>query len=92
MRLTGRFLNKKYRLGAVDARYREDGVWYHPLRRFPGVLFDRAGYVEFSTEQDYMQSSYVQRGPDPDHIHVLEGIAKMPAYVPLSPPPYELAE
>ncbi len=48
-RITGEWLNIAYRLGAAQSRYREDGTWYHPLRRFPGVLFDGGGYVRFES-------------------------------------------
>lgn len=53
MRITGKWLNKKYKLGAADARYRENGVWYHPLRSFPAILFDGGGYVLFPSEGAY---------------------------------------
>src|SRR5208337_4329445 len=36
--ITGEFLNEKYKIGAAQARYRENGVWYHPLDQFPGAL------------------------------------------------------
>jgi hypothetical protein len=28
--ITGTRLNKRYKLGALQARYRENGYWYHP--------------------------------------------------------------
>ena len=34
--ITGTRLNEKYKLGALQARYRENGYWYHPLGKFPG--------------------------------------------------------
>jgi len=49
-RITGRKLNSTYKVGAVQVRYREDGVWYHPLDDFPGVLFDGQGYALFQTQ------------------------------------------
>jgi len=91
MRLTGKILNEKYGLGAAHARYRENGVWYHPLEKFPGILFDQAGYVTFPTQEHYVESSGVRKGPDPNHIHVPDGIAKLPGYVQLTPPPRDLS-
>jgi hypothetical protein len=85
--LTGRKLNSTYKLGAVQARYREDGTWYHPLNEFPGALFDRRGYVLFQTRRDYEKCARVRKGPHPNHIHVNEGIAAIPGYVRLDPPP-----
>lgn len=89
MRLTGKWLNRQYRLGAKHARYREDGIWYHPLERFPGVLFDRGGYVRFETESDYLNATFVKHGPNPKHIHLVDGLAGAPGYVTLDPPPRE---
>src|SRR5687768_8265718 len=43
-------LNKSWGVGAVQARYRETGNWYHTLKRFPAALFDAHGYFVFPTE------------------------------------------
>ena len=85
-RITGRKLNSTYKVGALQARYREDGVWYHPLHEFPGALFDGRGYVLFRTQSEYETCRRVKRGPHPNHIHVDEGIASIPGYVRLDPP------
>jgi len=90
MKLTGKWLNQKYAIGAADARYRENGVWYHPLRAFPGVLFDGGGYLLFKTKAAYLASAWVKHGPDPNHIHVANGISKAAGYVPLRPKPIQL--
>ena len=88
--LTGELLNQKYKIGAVEARYRRNGVWYHPLNAFPGVLFDASGYVLFNSESEYVSCVEVKKGPDPNHIHVRGGISSLPFYVPLDPPPLHL--
>jgi 5-methylcytosine-specific restriction enzyme A len=85
--IKGEKLNKQYNIGAVQARYREDGRWYHPLEKFPGVLFDASGYVLFKTAMDYANCASVRKGPDPNHIHIEGGIATLPIYVQLNPPP-----
>lgn len=87
IRITGKRLNSEYKLGAVQARYREDGVWYHPLLAFPGILFDGNGYVAFQTRREYESCDRIRKGPDPNHIHVDAGIASIPGYVKLNPPP-----
>ena len=87
--ITGARLNEMYKLGALQARYRENGYWYHPLEKFPGVLFDANGYVLFNTGEDYHRSASVKKGPDPNHIHVVGGIASLPSYVGLNPRPLE---
>jgi 5-methylcytosine-specific restriction enzyme A len=89
-RITGDFLNRHYTLGAMQARYREDGEWYHPLTQFPGALFDGGGYLKFANPSEYLENDHLQHGPDPNHIHVPGGISKVPGYVPLSPPPRSL--
>lgn len=88
--IKGERLNVAYKLGAAQSRYRQDGVWYHPLKKFPGILFDGMGYVLFRTQQEYVACRYVKKGPDPNHIHVEGGIASIPGYVPLDPPPTTL--
>lgn len=81
-KITGKYLNDLHRLNAADAKYRRNGVWYHPLRSFPGVLFDDGGYVLFETSADYETCDSIKKGPDPNHIHVVGGIASLPSYVP----------
>jgi hypothetical protein len=84
----GRFLNEWYRRGAKQARYRENGVWYHLLERFPGDLYDGQGVVRFETESDYRK--FIRIGPDPNHAHADlfgKGIRAIPGYERLNPPP-----
>lgn len=76
--LTGKYLNELWNAGAKHALYREDGKWYHQLKEFPGALFDANGYVIFNTEQDYLQSPYLQIQQD---LHISEGISAIPNYV-----------
>ena len=76
--IDGRYLNSEWRVGAAHALYRKDGRWYHHLTRFPGALFDAAGYVVFPTREDYDRSPYLQHRKD---LHVPLGISAMPSYV-----------
>ena len=85
--LTGEILNEIYRLGARQARYLEDGKWYHPLEKFPAVFFDAYGYIEFKTKDAYQKCSYLQLGQD---VNVIDnGISAIPGYVKLPTPPYK---
>jgi len=34
-------LNQKWKVNARHPLYREDGIWYRLLERFPGALFDK---------------------------------------------------
>jgi len=76
-RITGKLLNERYNIGAKPALYREDGKWYHRLRKFPGALFDATGYLLFKTEEDFLKSKYLQIQQD---IHAAYGISAIPSY------------
>lgn len=64
----GKLLNGKYKRCAKHSRYRENGVWYHLLKRFPADLYDANGVVRFESEDQYRK--YVRIGPDPNSTHV----------------------
>lgn len=71
-------LNKAWGVGAVQARYSEDGHWYATLVRFPAALFDSNGYVYFATESEY-QAAPMSIGKQ---ISVPKpGISAMPGYI-----------
>jgi 5-methylcytosine-specific restriction protein A len=86
----GKSLNKFYGLDAAHALYRENGVWYHALKEFPGILFDAGGYIRFGSKQEYQACKGIKKGPDPNHIHVAGGIQTLTAYKVLSPRPAKL--
>ena len=79
MRITGQYLNRKWKVGARHALYRQDGRWYHHLKWFPGALFDADGYVVFETKEAYEQCRKLQHGV---RLHVRAGgISSIPGYV-----------
>ena len=84
-------LNKQWGVGAAHALYIHDGPWYHPLKRFPGALFDRSGYILFQTEEEFRRCPYFSIGKD---VSVPKpGISAPPGYVrvagsPSRPAPY----
>jgi hypothetical protein len=41
---------------ATQGRYREDGIWYALLDRFPAYYFDAYGCVRFESVEDYKNS------------------------------------
>ncbi len=77
-RITGKLLNEKWRVGARHALYREDGIFYMPLERFPGALFDPYGYVLFETKKEYENCPYLRIGL---RVNVPNGIARIPGYI-----------
>jgi uncharacterized DUF497 family protein len=73
------------RLGSAHALYIHDGHWYHPLKRFPGALFDRSGYILFRTEEEFRECRYLSIGKD---VSVPKpGISAIPGYVRVVGPP-----
>jgi 5-methylcytosine-specific restriction protein A len=71
-------INTAFNLGAEHIYYFHQGNWYHNLRRFPGILVDRNGYVRFDTEQDYLNSPHLQHGT---RLHIRNGISTIPNYI-----------
>jgi hypothetical protein len=78
----GAELNRRWNVGAVHALYMHDGHWYHCLKHFPGALFDRNGYILFSTEEEYLDCSYLTIYKATNQIAVMKpGISAIPGYV-----------
>jgi 5-methylcytosine-specific restriction protein A len=76
--MDGRTLNRLLNLNASHALYREDGGWYHHLEEFPGVLFDKNGYVLFNEKSDYVNHPHLIHDQD---LHTRSGISSMQEYV-----------
>lgn len=75
--MKGNYLNKLLKLGANHSLYRDDGKWYHNLKRFPGVLFDKNGYVIFENENEYKFHPDLQIKKD---LHISMGIESLKKY------------
>lgn len=76
--ITAKELNRRWNVGAVHPLYSEWGNYYGLLRKFPGALFDRKGYVLFATEQEYRDC------PDlaiTRRLNVKKTISAIPGYV-----------
>lgn len=72
-------LNELWGVSAAQVRYSDNGLWYHPLVKFPAALFDANGYVLFATEEDYRASPYIRIGKD---VGIPKpGISAIPGYV-----------
>lgn len=78
--MSGKELNKLHKLGAAHALYRKNGVWYHALCHFPGVLCDGKGYIKFHSQSEYLTCEGIKHGPDPKTVHVKGGINSLPGY------------
>jgi 5-methylcytosine-specific restriction protein A len=87
-RITGRALNRELGLGAEHSLYHKDGYWYDELQQFPGVLFDRSGYVVFPTKAAYENSPHLHHPQNPradgrrGTLSVPSRIYAIPEYVP----------
>lgn len=79
--MNGKLLNEVLNIKAKHALYREDGAWYHHLKDFPGVLFDRNGYLLFNSQSDYLNHPSLQHAQD---LHIVNGIAALKEYVAFS--------
>jgi hypothetical protein len=85
----GKRLNTVYQTGAAHALFREDGSFYMQLERFPGVLFDKSGFVLFHTERDlddavaagHLRLSGPAEADGKMRINVPDGISAMPGYI-----------
>ena len=76
--MTGKDLIKILDIEAKQALYREDGKWYHNLTKFPGVLFDKGGYVIFSNKEEYHANSNLQIKQD---LHIKNGLSSLVEYI-----------
>ncbi|MEA5425403.1 HNH endonuclease [Arcicella lustrica] len=75
--ITANKIEKIVKTGVLHALYREDGGWYHHLKRFPGALFDYHGYVLFETKEDYDNNPSLIHRQD---LNVKNGISSLPNY------------
>jgi hypothetical protein len=75
---TGKSLAREWGVAAGHAHFSQNGRWFHPLKFFPGALFDREGYVLFETEEGYKSALGSQIKKD---VNVVGGISSLPAYV-----------
>ncbi len=77
-RRTGDDCKKEWNIPAQQARYRENGTWYHTLEHFPAALCDANGYVLFKTERAYRDCGHLQIRKQ---VTAPRGIVKIPGYV-----------
>ncbi len=76
--MNGSLLNKILQLECKHALYCEDGKWYHNLKEFPGVLFDKHGYIIFQTKDKYTNHPDLQIKKD---LHIKDGIESLSDYI-----------
>lgn len=75
---TGAKLAQRWGVSARHALYRETGDWYHNLKRFPGALFDKNGYIIFESQKAYKSCPQLRIRQD---LNVPDGISRIPGYV-----------
>lgn len=78
VRLSGKMLNEKWKVGAKHALYHREGCWYNNLEHFPGALFDPNGYVIFKTREEYQKSRHLRVTQE---TNIPNGISSIPGYV-----------
>lgn len=78
IRITGKYLNELWGIGAKHALYSHDGGWYHQLTRFPGALCDSEGYILFSTKSEFQKCPNLRIKQD---VGCTNGIRSIPGYV-----------
>jgi hypothetical protein len=78
--VTAKQLCAKYGLDAEHSLYRSDGTWYHVLKQFPGILFDKNGFIRFSNHEDFAACAALKVYVDTDQVAVPDGISKIPGY------------
>ncbi|MCY4367609.1 MAG: hypothetical protein OXE17_15495 [Chloroflexi bacterium] len=77
-RTSGRELSRTFGISGKQSLYSDTGTFYENLTRFPGILWDRHGYVRFLAEDDYLRSPYLQIGKK---LNVPNGgISSIPGY------------
>ena len=90
LRMTGKYLNRKWKVGAKHSLFRETGNFYMTLRKFPGALFDPKGYLLFQIEEEYKNFPYLthykpNRSDGRKRINVPGGISSVPDYIQVIP-------
>jgi hypothetical protein len=84
----GKFLTKFYKMDLRSAYCHGRGIWYHPLKGFPGAYFDHDGCVLFQTEEEFRNSPHLVF--DSVTVNVKGNLSAMPGYRRLQPPPGSL--
>ena len=79
--LSGRRLNRRWKVGAQHALYHRKGIWWEVLQRFPGALFDPWGYVLFDSETEYLDSKYLNVGSKTNLSYRVDHISEIPDYI-----------
>lgn len=79
--ITAKKLCKKHGITAAHSLYREDGRWYHVLKKFPGVLFDKNGFVLFGSQIEFADCKELRIYSEKDQVVVASGISSIPGYV-----------
>lgn len=75
---TAKWIMETLNLNVPHALYREDGIWYHHLERFPGILFDSGGYLIIQDNNEYINHTSFRRTKA---LSVKNGISNIQGYI-----------
>ena len=78
MELTGKQLKDIWNINVKHALYSERGNWYSILKHFPGALFDKNGYIIFSTEEEFRNNTFLNIKKQ---LNIPKGICNIPGYI-----------
>lgn len=76
--ITGRILNHKWNVNALEALYHPLGRRYKKPDRFPSALIDAHGYLRFETEKDYLNCPGLEIS---EGTWAPKGISTIPRYI-----------
>ncbi len=74
---SGAHLLREWNIPAKQAMYHKDGVFFMPLKHFPGAYCDSNGYIIFATQQEFESCRFVSVGK---RANVHQGISKLRGY------------
>jgi hypothetical protein len=96
MTITAKKLKKQWGVQCKHALYRENGTRYHCLKAFPGVLFDKKGFMKFDTKEQYYECKELKIYPlsskGSGHCTAAKGISSIHGYTVMSRQPRDTME
>ena len=70
-------IEKVVNSGAQHCLYSAEGKWFHNLKKFPGVLFDKNGMLLFESSEEYINNPFLLHGKE---LNIKGGISGIPKY------------
>lgn len=79
--ITAKKIVKLLNINVNAQQYNYDSEWFHPLKRFPGALIDKDGYVIFKEKLDYEDSPYLTLKKDVHLVKDIKNLSGIPGYI-----------